>query len=162
MPGPSDIAVATAAAAIVAGVDQLTKAFVAAAIGPGSADSRIAVIGDWLALEYAENRGAAFGLLPGLAPVLAAISAAILVGIIVHLFRTPSQTLLATISVGAIVGGAFGNLIDRVRLGYVVDFIAVGPWPNFNVADSAITLGVLGLLWGWMRPEPDDPGLVAR
>ena len=162
MPEPSDIAVATAATAIVAGVDQLTKMYVDAAIGPGSADSRIAVIGDWLALEYAENRGTAFGLLPGLAPVLAAISAAILVGIIVHLFRTPSQTLLATISVGAIVGGAFGNLIDRVRLGYVVDFIAVGPWPNFNVADSAITLGVLGLLSGWMRPEPDEPGLVAR
>jgi signal peptidase II len=161
VPGPSDIAAVAATAAIVAGVDQLTKAVIVAAIGPGSADSRIAVRGGWLALEYAENRGAAFGLLPGLAPVLAAVSAAILVGIIVHLFRTPSPTLLATISVGAIVGGALGNLIDRVRLGYVVDFVAVGPWPNFNVADSAITLGVLGLMWSWVRPQPDDPGWSA-
>jgi signal peptidase II len=161
VPGPSDIAAVAATAAIVAGVDQLTKAVIVATIGPGSADSQFAVSGGWLVLEYAENRGAAFGLLPGLAPVLAAVSAAILVGIIVHLFRTPSPTLLATTSVGAIVGGALGNLIDRVRLGYVVDFVAVGPWPNFNVADSAITLGVLALMWSWVRPQPDDPGWSA-
>jgi signal peptidase II len=161
VPGPSDIAAVAGTAAIVAGVDQLSKAVIVAAIGPGSTDSRIAVSGGWLALEYAENRGAAFGLLPGLAPVLAGVSAAILIGIIVHLFRTPSPTLLATISVGAIVGGALGNLSDRVRLGYVVDFVAVGPWPNFNVADSAITIGILGLLWSWVRPQPDDPGWSA-
>jgi signal peptidase II len=155
VPAPSDIAAAGATAAIVAGADQLTKAVIVAAIGPGSAVSRIAVGTDLLALEYAENRGAAFGVFPGLTPVLTVLSAAVLVGILIHFLRTPNPTMVAVISVGAIVGGALGNLADRVRLGYVVDFVAVGPWPNFNVADSAITLGVLGLIWGWVLPDAE-------
>jgi signal peptidase II len=68
---------------------------------------------------------------------------------------------------GCILGGAIGNLVDRVRLGWVVDFIDMGigtaRWPVFNVADSAVTLGVLLLAWNLARsgrvaaPEPEDP-----
>lgn len=155
MPAPSAAMLVAAVAAIVLGVDQLTKAVIVEAIGPGSATSRIDVGTDWVALEYAENRGAAFGLFSSLTPVLALVSAAILAGVLVHFFRTPNPTLVRIVGIGAIVGGALGNLVDRVRLGYVVDFVAVGPWPNFNVADSAITLGVLGLIWGWVRVGGD-------
>jgi signal peptidase II len=65
--------------------------------------------------------------------------------------REPHPSWWHTAATGAIAGGAIGNLLDRVRLGYVVDFIAIGPWPNFNVADSAITMGALLLCWGWLR-----------
>ncbi len=162
MPAPRAVAAVAAIAANVAGADQLTKAVIDAAIGPGSATSRIAMGADVVALEYAENRGAAFGIFPGLTPVLTALSAAILVGILIHFSRTPNPTMVAVISVGAIVGGALGNLADRVRLGYVVDFVSVGPWPNFNVADSAITLGVFGLIWGWVLPEAEHRGWNAQ
>lgn len=153
MPAPSAAPLIAATAAIVLGFDQLTKAVVVDAIGPGSGLSRVELGSRWIALEYAENRGAAFGLFSNLTPVLTLVSVAILIGVLVQFFRTGLPTLVGMASVGAIVGGALGNLVDRVRLGYVVDFVAIGPWPNFNVADSAITLGVLGLIWGWVRPE---------
>jgi signal peptidase II len=54
-----------------------------------------------------------------------------------------------SIGVGLLAGGAAGNLADRARLGYVVDFVSVGRWPNFNVADSAITVGAVILITGW-------------
>lgn len=155
MPAHSAAMLVAAAAALVLGIDQLTKAVVVEAIGPGSASSRIEVATDWIALEYAENRGAAFGLFSGLTPVLAIVSTAIVAGVLVHFFRSPNPALAEVVGVGAIVGGALGNLADRVRLGYVVDFVAIGPWPNFNVADSAITLGVLGLAWGWLHVATD-------
>ena len=140
-------------ATLVVAADQLTKSIVLEAIGPGRHLSRRDVVEGWISLEYAENRGAAFGLFSGLSPVLVLASVAILAGVLVQFFRTPSPSPVVIVSVGAIVGGAVGNLVDRVRLGYVVDFVAIGPWPNFNIADGAITLGVLGLVWVWTRPE---------
>ena len=156
MPAASGAAIVAVFAVIVAGIDQLTKAAIVAAIGPESVNSRIAVGDGWVALEYAENRGAAFGLFSSLTPVLIFVSIAILAGVLVQFMRSSNPTLLRIISVGAIVGGALGNLIDRARLGYVVDFVAIGPWPNFNVADTAITLGALGVIWGWVRPVRSD------
>jgi signal peptidase II len=91
-------------------------------------------------------------MLSGLAPVLAAASIAILVGLVVLYVRQERPPLWHTVAIGAVAGGALGNLFDRLRLGYVIDFVSLGPWPNFNVADSAITVGVLILIWGWTRP----------
>ena len=116
-------------------------------------ETRVEVIDGWLALEYAQNRGAAFGLLAGLAPVLSAASLAILAGLLVLYMRQAKPLLWQTVAIGLISGGALGNLTDRVRLGHVIDFLSVGPWPNFNIADSAITVGVLVLLWGMTRPD---------
>lgn len=162
MPAPSAIAVVAATAAIIVAIDQLTKAVIVSAIGPGSPDFQVAVGGGWVALEYAENRGAAFGLFSTLTPVLIALSVSILVGVLIYFFRTPNPTRAEVISVGAIAGGALGNLVDRVRLGYVVDFVAIGPWPNFNIADSAITLGVLGLIWGWVRTDTGNSDCIEQ
>jgi signal peptidase II len=114
--------------------------------------TRVEVLNGWLALEYTQNRGAAFGVLSGLAPILAAASLAILTGLLAVYSRQLKPAHWQTVAIGLISGGALGNLIDRVRLGHVVDFVSVGPWPNFNVADSAITVGVLVLLWGTTRP----------
>ncbi len=154
MPAPSDAALVAAIAVAITVADRFTKSMVISAIGPDTAESRVAIAGNWLALEYSENRGAAFGLFPGLAPLLAFASLSIVAGLVVQYWRQPSPSLMTTIGVGAISGGAIGNMIDRVHRGYVVDFVSIGSWPNFNVADCAVSIGVIALLWTWMRPQP--------
>lgn len=153
MPAPSDRVVLACIAAMVIAADQVSKAAVISAIGPGRAAARIEVIGPWMAIEYAENRGVAFGVLASLGPLLLLAAGIVLAGLLVHYLRTPSPPFWQTFSIGLVVGGAIGNLLDRARLGYVVDFVAVGAWPNFNVADSAICIGVIVMVWGWLRAE---------
>ncbi len=95
-----------------------------------------------MTLRYTRNSGAAFGVF-GNGGVFLAILAATVVGALLLLagrgaFASSWQQLAA----GLIIGGASGNLVDRLRLGYVTDFIDVGRWPTFNVADTAITVGI--------------------
>jgi len=152
VPARSDTAALIGISSTVAVIDQLTKSLIVSTIGPGRSESRVEVVDGWLALEYAQNRGAAFGVFSGLVPILAAASFAILTGLLLLYLRQTGPPLWQTVAIGLISGGALGNLIDRVRLGHVVDFLSVGPWPNFNIADSAITVGVLVLIWGLTRP----------
>jgi signal peptidase II len=147
--GISLLAIATA----VVGLDQLSKSALVAAISAGGDHSRFSFLDGWIAIEYTENRGAAFGLFAGLVPILAAISVAILAGLLFRFLSQACPPYWETVAISLIIGGAVGNLIDRVRLGYVVDFVAIGFWPNFNIADSAITVGVVLLIWGWSRSE---------
>ena len=140
-------------AVVVATCDQLLKAVVAAELGPSGTNRRIDVAGQWLAIEYTQNRGVAFGLLPQAGSLLTVAAITVLGILIGHYLRTGPRPVWETVGIGAILGGAAGNIIDRIRLGYVVDFIAVGAWPNFNIGDSAITLGVALLLWGWLSPR---------
>jgi signal peptidase II len=151
VPALSPTITLVAIAAATAGIDQITKLAVIAALEP--TPSFRVELASWLALEYAENRGAAFGLFAGLSPLLAVAAIAIVVALLTHHRREADPPVSQTIAIGAIAGGAIGNVIDRLRLGHVVDFIAIGAWPNFNVADSAITLGALLLIWGWLRAE---------
>jgi signal peptidase II len=152
MPAHSDTITLVGIAASVVAIDQLTKFLVVSTIGPDRFGSTMEIVEGWFALEYTENRGAAFGVLSGLVPILTAASIAVLIGVLVHYFRQATPPLWHTLAIGGIAGGALGNLVDRVRLGHVIDFLSIGPWPNFNVADSAITVGVLVLIWGWTRP----------
>jgi signal peptidase II len=143
-----------ALAGITGGVlfaDQLSKSLLLSLVGPGSGRVSLDIVGPWLQLEYAQNRGTAFGLFPQLGSLVTFAAIAVVIGLLWHFAREREPSWWHVVATGAIAGGALGNVIDRVRLGYVVDFIAVGPWPNFNVADSAITLGALLLCWGWMR-----------
>jgi signal peptidase II len=104
-----------------------------------------------LRLTYVRNRGAAFGILsdaelPFQAVLFSALSLAALAAITVYAWRLPASNRLPRIALAAIMGGAVGNLLDRARLGYVIDFVDAywGPhhWPAFNVADAAISVGV--------------------
>jgi len=131
--------------------DQISKALLLGLIGPSSGQHAVEILGPWLELEYAQNRGAAFGLFPNFGSLLTVASFAIVIGLLWQLTRDRHPPWWQVVATGAVAGGALGNLIDRVRLGYVVDFIAIGAWPNFNVADSAITVGALILCWGWLR-----------
>lgn len=93
--------------------------------------------------EYARNSGAAFGLFQGNPQILAAISVLVAFGFCWLIFAEIRARSLRIACSGLIVGGAIGNLIERVRHGYVTDFLAAGSFPRFNLADSAITVGVV-------------------
>ncbi len=140
-PGASTPAVVYATAAAVVLADQATKLAAAAWLQP--LDS-VPLVGRWVSLTWATNTGGAFGVLPSATGLLVAI-AVVVVAVLVLLARYLIHSPLLGLSVACLLGGALGNLIDRVRLGYVIDFIDLHFWPVFNVADIAITVGA-GLL----------------
>jgi signal peptidase II len=105
-------------------------------------------------LTYARNTGTAFGLFQDQAMILTIVSF-VAVAAIIYFYRNAMTSPLMRAALGLQLGGAFGNLIDRVRLGYVVDFIDVGPWPVFNLADSSIVVGIAILAWHFaFRHDP--------
>lgn len=124
-------------------VDQVTKALIVAWIGPDQDTHRWEVAGRLFAFQYVENTGAAFGILAGRIWLLSILALVVAVGFLAAFWKELPFNGILRWSVGLILGGAIGNLVDRVRLGHVVDFIAVGDWPKFNIADSAITLGLM-------------------
>jgi signal peptidase II len=130
-------------AAVVLGVDQLTKAIVRSSMTLGE---RRRVIGGLLDITYVHNRGVAFGVLAGGGAIVAALTGVALGAIVVY-FVMRSRTAYLWLPVGLLLGGALGNLVDRARDGAVTDFIDPVLWPAFNVADSCIVIGVIGLLW---------------
>ncbi|MFM9108667.1 MAG: signal peptidase II [Chloroflexota bacterium] len=140
-PGARGWAMLVGVAVAVAAIDQWTKAEIVAGLGPGAATGIYRLGPDWLALEYAENRGIAFGLLAAAPGIAAALAGVIAAGLLAYVARLgPSRTV--AVGAGLALGGAASNLIDRARLGFVIDFVSIGAWPNFNVADAAICGGV--------------------
>ncbi|MBA2775304.1 MAG: signal peptidase II [Chloroflexia bacterium] len=144
-------------ATIVFGValfDQIVKTAIIAWIGPDRPFQRWELAGRLVAFEYVENTGAAFGVFAGRVWLLSVLAVVVALAFLVLFWRDlPRSTLLRT-SVGLVLGGAIGNLLDRVRLGYVVDFMAVGVWPKFNIADSAITIGLALLVFSAFQDSP--------
>lgn len=144
-------------ACLVVVVDALTKWAAVREVGPAAGHRSRWLIGDWLGLTYAENSGVAFGLLRGSSTGLLILAAtATLLALAVFVWSN-RDIILVLIAGGLIAGGALGNLLDRVRLGHVRDFIHIGPWPAFNIADSAITIGVLVAAWGLLRGGATRP-----
>ena len=142
---PAVLLLATAAVIYVA--DQVTKALVVANMEHGE---RISIIGDVVQLWHLRNTGAAFSLLPGAVWLFIPITV-IALGMVAYFhvqFRDRGPWI--HVILGAILAGSLGNLTDRVRLGYVTDFVSVGigdlRWPAFNVADPAVVIGILLLV----------------
>lgn len=129
-----------AAAVIIA--DQLTKALIRQNLALGEAWAPIPAIGDFFRFLYWQNRGAAFGTLQNAGPVLTVVRIAIAIFIIVFYQKAEIKDTLMKVALSLMLGGAVGNLIDQFSLGFVTDFIAVGRYPIFNVADSCVTIGV--------------------
>lgn len=124
---------ATACIAVLAG-DQLSKA----AVRARSADLPLD-LGAGLRLELTYNSGISFSRFAGHGTILAVVVALIAVALLIALLVSPPHYRA---SIGLILGGAIGNLVDRVRFdGAVVDFICIGAWPTFNLADAAIVVG---------------------
>lgn len=144
-----------AVAAVILAVDQTTKHLVQQHFGPCDS-SPLPIAGDWLSLIYTCNRGAAFGILAN-ETLLFVLIALVVVAVIVAYFRfLPANRPWLKVSLGLQLGGALGNLVDRVHQGYVVDFIWVKAWPVFNIADSCIVVGVLILAY-YLLVMPGKP-----
>jgi len=105
---------------------------------------------DLVSLTYVTNTGAAFGLLPDHGLFFIAIAAIVVIAILVYHRHLPDKALVKA-SLGLQLGGALGNLTDRLRYGYVIDFIDFKVWPVFNLADSAIVIGVAVLAYYLLR-----------
>lgn len=136
------------AALVVAGLDQFTKALVLLKIPLGEAGS-VPVIPNVFHLTHVRNTGIAFSMLEGKIPVILLASALVMIGIVVTERKSKGTMSVANgIALSLPLGGAIGNMIDRLRFGNVVDFIDVRAikFAIFNVADSAITVGIIWLL----------------
>jgi signal peptidase II len=158
------IGLAYAIAALVVVLDQITKALVVAGLGSGQPP--IVIIPGMLELIFRLNPGMAFSLLVDASVFLTVVAVVASVAMIVMNQRWRGPALLQRVALGLLLGGAIGNLIDRLRFGAVVDFVYVSliNFPAFNVADSCLTIGVLLMAWALARPvaEPDSGGAEER
>jgi signal peptidase II len=143
---------AAALAACVLAADQATKAIVRASIGRME---RVDVL-PGLDLVNTRNTGVAFGFFSSGGAIVAVIAALALVALLAF-FATHLARPLVWLPTGLLVGGAAGNLIDRAREGSVTDFVDLPLWPAFNIADAAITIGVLALLYVLEGPPSRGP-----
>ncbi|OQX89813.1 MAG: signal peptidase II [candidate division Zixibacteria bacterium 4484_93] len=128
-------------------LDQITKALVRNSIPPNVARR---VLGDFFSISNVRNKGGAFGTQLGGSYFYIAVSIAAIALIFLYHIKNKRGSSLVDMSLMLILGGALGNLCDRIILGYVTDFLDFGigelRWPSFNIADSAITVGVILLL----------------
>jgi signal peptidase II len=137
-PGPRAWRLAGALCGLVVVIDQAAKALVEAHLVPGQ---QVDVLGP-IGLTLSHNEGVAFGLASGSDAPLIAFAALALAFVGIVLARNPGAPGM-WVAAGLIAGGALGNLADRLRAGAVTDYVEIGSWPPFNVADAAITAGVV-------------------
>ncbi len=139
-------------AGTVIGLDQWSKELVRTHLQVGEIWSPIAAMTPYLRIVHWKNSGAAFGMLQGFGGVFTILAIIVALVIIYYFPQIPSHDKMLKIALGLQLGGALGNLIDRLTQGYVTDFISVGSFPVFNIADSSITIGVIILaLSVWLK-----------
>jgi signal peptidase II len=124
---------------IVVFIDQLSKFYIRTHMVSGAS---IPVVKDVFHITYVLNPGAAFGLFEHQTIFFLIVAVGLVVGAIYFYPRIPQQYRLLRFGIGLMVGGAIGNVIDRIKTGYVVDFFDFRIWPVFNIADAAIVCGV--------------------
>lgn len=141
---------------IVAGgivaLDQVSKAWVRDSLAVGDMWMPLASLSPYFRIVHWYNTGVAFGMLQGMNLLFASLSTLVAVAIIYYYPRVSANDLILRIAMSMQLGGAVGNLIDRVTVGHVTDFISVGSFPVFNVADASISVGVCVLILGvWLQ-----------
>ena len=139
-------------ALLVVAADQLTKTWIRSNLAYGQAIPE----SGFFQITHVHNTGAAFGLLTDQSSLLAVVAATGMVLLLIYaLFLHHRLPFLnnrsASLALGLILGGTTGNLFDRLLQGYVTDFISVGIWPDFNIADSAITIGAIILAYSLLQ-----------
>lgn len=135
----AELAVVALAAA---GADQLTKAVVSGQLALGDA---VEILGP-LSIHHVRNTGIAFGLFSDATSIVIALTAFAIAALVVFFARSGRRHPLLPVAVGLVLGGSVSNLVDRLRLGHVTDFLDFDYWPAFNLADTFIVVGV-GLLF---------------
>ena len=135
-------------AAVVVVVDQLTKMWLRASIQPG--EPPVDIVGEFVRLVHGQNSGGIFGLFGDSAFILGLASIFVIALIVVYEAREGIRSWLLTVALGLLLGGAIGNLIDRLTLGHVTDWVDMGigtwRWYTFNVADAAISIALVILI----------------
>jgi signal peptidase II len=140
-------------AGLTIAADQIAKATVIANLPLNSSWMPIKWLAPVLTLTHTHNTGAAFGMFPQGGPVFTVVGIVVSIAIVVYYHNLPPGQWWVRAGLGLQLGGALGNLIDRFRLGYVVDFIDLHRWPVFNLADSSIVVGVATLVIIMMLEE---------
>jgi len=140
-------------AVLILVADQISKYLVMAHLELGESWAPVPALERWFIFRYATNTGVAFGLFPDMGFLFMVIALAVAVIIVLYYRHLPQGQCLVRISLGLQLGGALGNLLDRVRLGRVTDFIDFRIWPVFNVADMAIVAGVSILAFSLLRED---------
>lgn len=141
--------------AVVFVLDQITKWIIIQTIGPDAARRTITIVPGVLEFVFVRNTGSAFGLFQGSSDFLKIAAVIAVMILLVYYIRSAAHDWVISIALGLQLGGAFGNIADRYRHGYVVDFIDFPRFPTFNVADSAITVGVVILIYALLFRDVD-------
>ncbi|GAW92605.1 signal peptidase II [Calderihabitans maritimus] len=140
-------------ATLVLLLDQVTKYLVSHKMELGQS---IPVLDNIFHITYIHNPGAAFGMLAYRTAFFVAITVVVVVAILIFYRRIKENRYLLKSGLALQLGGAVGNLLDRLRYGYVIDFLDFRVWPVFNLADSAIVLGVALVCWElWRMPDKE-------
>ena len=139
-----------AVAGIVIVLDQWTKDLVRKNIPDYTSMIPIPALGEYFVFEHVHHYGAAFGMFQNQGNLFIIVAVIVTLGILVYVRYLPTDARLVRLLLGLMLGGALGNVIDRINQGYVTDFVKMGVpgvyyWPNYNIADSAIVGGVIGL-----------------
>jgi len=148
----------------VLAADLLTKWWVSTSSFPRGR----AVIDGFFMIDYVQNEGIAFGLFHSLQSswkpvILSAMALAAVAIVLIYIWRTPVRARVLFIALGLLLGGILGNFFDRLRHGYVVDFLKLHwrdafSWPTFNIADAAITIGVILIIYDSFFGTAEEPG----
>ena len=136
-----------ALAFIILSIDQYTKYLIRSSLHLYEVVTPIPALSHLFNLTFVKNTGAAFGLFPNGSTLFVIIALVVTAGIALYFHHIPRGEWLLKISLAMQFGGAMGNLLDRVRLGYVVDFVDFHMWPVFNFADTFIVVGVMLLAY---------------
>lgn len=142
--------VVLAVAGVVIGFDYWTKEWVRATIPKYGSMIPIPALGEYFVFEHVDNYGAAFGILQNQGILFVVIAIVVAIAILVYVRYLPTEQIGVRLLLGLQLGGAMGNLLDRINQGYVTDFVKMGIpgvyyWPNYNIADSSIVVGVIAL-----------------
>ncbi len=135
-------------AGVVIALDQWTKWLVRSNLEMGEIWMPWSALSPYARIVHWYNTGVALGMFQDQSPLFAALAALVLIGIIYYFPQIPAKDWPLRLALGMMAGGAAGNMIDRLIVGHVTDFLSVGNFPVFNVADSSITVGVAVLILG--------------
>ncbi|MCS6908616.1 MAG: signal peptidase II [Anaerolineales bacterium] len=146
-------------AAVILLFDQWTKELVRRTLQVGEVWSPWEALTPYVRIVHWKNSGAAFGILQGFGGLFMVLAIVVALMIVFYFPKVPRRDWSLRLALGLQLGGAVGNLIDRLRHGYVTDFISVGTFPVFNIADSSISIGVAILALGlWLKDRQERKG----
>ena len=141
-------------------LDQITKQTIKILLEPNES---ISVIKGIFEITYVGNKGAAFGILPGYQKLFISVSTVVVLMIFILFLFKQFDDKISNIAFGLIMGGSIGNMIDRIISGSVIDFFDFKIWPVFNIADSAVFIGMFFIIWKYIILErggnKDAPGI---